>query len=44
VSADVEVDVKKNKVIKGHAMAIRDLNVGALKEHKLESHGKLLPC
>lgn len=34
-------ELRKTKVIGGHAMAIRDLNIGLLKEHKLESHGKL---
>lgn len=34
-------EMRKTKVIGGHAMAIRDLNIGLLKEHKLESHGKL---
>ena len=36
-----DLELKKTKVIGGHAMAIRDLNIGLLKEHKLESYGKL---
>ena len=35
------IEKKKTKVIGGHAMAIRDLNNGTFKEHKLESHGKI---
>lgn len=31
---------KRTRIIGGHAMAIRDLNIGTMKEHKLESHGK----
>lgn len=31
---------KTTRVIEGHAMAIRDLNIGTYREHKLESQGK----
>lgn len=38
--SEESIEKKRTKVIGGHAMAIRDLNMGGGKEHKLESHGK----